>query len=802
MTDVIEVQVPAAVQVIEVEVPGPQGPAGADGAPGSLSPEAAAASAAAVAAGETATTAAGIATDAADIADTKAAEADARASAAVTAAATAQAAAAAALGSDAGVARKQSVNDLGTTSGTSTAYTVALPTGVSVASGLVVSFTPHVLSGAAPTLKIGDAAAAEIRDAAGNALADGALAASVTLYARYNGTVFRLQRAPFATNSQIDALSAINAPVHPAGLGRALEPVRRQALNDVGTTAGTSTAYTATLPSGVTVATGLYIRFTPHALSGAAPTLALSGGAAVEIRDAGGNALADGALPSGVTQEARYNGTVWRISRAPFATNSQMDALTADNVSVTPLKLERALIPVRRRGINYASSVAGTATSYTATLNPTITSLNTNQVVAFVPHVTSGASPTLAIDGLTAAEIRNTDVTALPAGALPAGEICVLLYVSPYWRLLFRPGLAAQVAALAAQISNLGGDGVADVYDESTTVGTAATVIIEPDQPIGSLSIQNRSPDATVTLDLGGAAFTLPPLAALDQKGLPPTRIRASASAAGAPLSVLVGNNAKVSPNAPRRATALLRAMDTAAGAKVGAAYEKAIRDLYYEWDRLGLFRISGALHVAANESQGAALVDWVSLTSATASGPTFTAKQGLVFDGVDDYVTSGWRMSDVPGATAHYGAVACWTSQSAAAAGKYAMGDGIWGITPYGSGTTWRIRPSQDTADLVTVPSGANTGGIIGWREDDFSIFGAFEDQEPQRFERDGRETLLTAPFLYGAMGSSGGTPTTNTYWAGTLRAVWFGLPPGIPRWRAMNAAMKKFFAAVEAIS
>ncbi len=100
MTEVIEVLVPAPVQVIEVIAAGPQGP---KGDPGSLTPEAIAASEAAVAAGGTATTAAGIATDAADIANTKAAEASAALTDVMAQRAATEAARDEALATDAGV---------------------------------------------------------------------------------------------------------------------------------------------------------------------------------------------------------------------------------------------------------------------------------------------------------------------------------------------------------------------------------------------------------------------------------------------------------------------------------------------------------------------------------------------------------------------------------------------------------------------------------------------------------------------------------------------------------------------------
>lgn len=59
------------------------------------------------------------------------------------------------------------------------------------------------------------------------------------------------------------------------------------------------------------------------------------------------------------------------------------------------------------------AQTAGTAIAYTATLNPAPGSITDGFGITIIPHVDSGASPTLSINGLTAIPLKNIDGTAI-----------------------------------------------------------------------------------------------------------------------------------------------------------------------------------------------------------------------------------------------------------------------------------------------------------------------------------------------------------------------------------------------------
>src|SRR5438105_4397804 len=81
--------------------------------------------------------------------------------------------------------------------------------------------------------------------------------------------------------------------------------------------------------------------------------------------------------------------------------------------------------------LSTAHTTGGTSTAYTLTTDSgfdTLAHLD-KQVLTFVPNVTSGASPTLNVDGLGAKPINGpASGTAIPAGALVAGIPCSVCY--------------------------------------------------------------------------------------------------------------------------------------------------------------------------------------------------------------------------------------------------------------------------------------------------------------------------------------------------------------------------------------
>lgn len=83
-----------------------------------------------------------------------------------------------------------------------------------------------------------------------------------------------------------------------------------------------------------------------------------------------------------------------------------------------------------RDDTNGSIATGGSSTAFTVTSNQSFVSLSAmdNAVIAFIPHTTSGAAPTLAVDGLTAKKIRMVTAVDLPDGVLIAGSTYVCTY--------------------------------------------------------------------------------------------------------------------------------------------------------------------------------------------------------------------------------------------------------------------------------------------------------------------------------------------------------------------------------------
>jgi hypothetical protein len=83
-----------------------------------------------------------------------------------------------------------------------------------------------------------------------------------------------------------------------------------------------------------------------------------------------------------------------------------------------------------RDDLSGAITTAGTSTAFTATTNQSFASLSAldNRIITIVPHTTSGAAPTLAVDSLTAKAINISTTVAVPTGFLVAGTPYVVYY--------------------------------------------------------------------------------------------------------------------------------------------------------------------------------------------------------------------------------------------------------------------------------------------------------------------------------------------------------------------------------------
>lgn len=100
----------------------------------------------------------------------------------------------------------------------------------------------------------------------------------------------------------------------------------------------------------------------------------------------------------------------WAEGQAPSSVNDSARAMMAS-------------ASMWRDDTNGSITTGGTSTAYTVTSNQNFASLSAmgNAIVAFVPHATNGASPTLSVDGLTAKKIRFTTGADIQDGVLIAG---------------------------------------------------------------------------------------------------------------------------------------------------------------------------------------------------------------------------------------------------------------------------------------------------------------------------------------------------------------------------------------------
>lgn len=85
-----------------------------------------------------------------------------------------------------------------------------------------------------------------------------------------------------------------------------------------------------------------------------------------------------------------------------------------------------------RDDITGAIATGGTSTAYTVASYQTFDNLTrlSNQMIAFTPHATSGATVTLNVDGLGAKPLRSAPSADLPAGTLVQGTPYVAVYNS------------------------------------------------------------------------------------------------------------------------------------------------------------------------------------------------------------------------------------------------------------------------------------------------------------------------------------------------------------------------------------
>src|SRR5262245_54254926 len=117
-------------------------------------------------------------------------------------------------------------------------------------------------------------------------------------------------------------------------------------------------------------------------------------------------------------------GVAWWSTTA--ATNSTADPAVGWSEGQLPSTVNDSARAMMASIANWNCDISGTiatggsSTAFTVTSNQTFDSLSrlANQVVAFVPHTTNGATVTLNVDGLGAKPLRSAPSTELLAGTL------------------------------------------------------------------------------------------------------------------------------------------------------------------------------------------------------------------------------------------------------------------------------------------------------------------------------------------------------------------------------------------------
>lgn len=117
---------------------------------------------------------------------------------------------------------------------------------------------------------------------------------------------------------------------------------------------------------------------------------------------------------SNATADSTVN---WAEGQSPSSVNDSARAMMASAAGF-------------RDDISGAIATGGTSTAYTVTSYQVFASLATmaNQMIAFTPHTTNGATVTLNVDGLGAKPLRSAPSVELPAGVLVQGTPYVALY--------------------------------------------------------------------------------------------------------------------------------------------------------------------------------------------------------------------------------------------------------------------------------------------------------------------------------------------------------------------------------------
>jgi len=152
----------------------------------------------------------------------------------------------------------------------------------------------------------------------------------------------------------------------------------------------------------------------------------------------------------------------WAEGQAPSSVNDSARALMASAAKTY-------------KDLAGTITTGGTSTAYTITTNQVFASASdmSGAILTFIPHTTSGASPTLAVDGLTARQIRSATSTNVATGALIAGTPYTVTYIHASTEFILHQGLGVFGALTVSSLTSSGA--VLPSANDAAALGASGT---------------------------------------------------------------------------------------------------------------------------------------------------------------------------------------------------------------------------------------------------------------------------------------------------------------------------------------
>jgi hypothetical protein len=327
----------------------------------------------------------------------------------------------------------------------------------------------------------------------------------------------------------------------------------------------------------------------------------------------------------------------------------------------------------------------------------------------------------------------------------------------------------------------------------SDVVGTQAKTIIFADAKQTRATVFNLSTTGTLSVATGGrnpsirgVGVTIGPGAAVDFDRLPPGNINAIADQGSVAIEISYSNLSNVDPNALAAADLHLARYS----ASLTTPMRTAIKNAFVGLKGAGWLD-RGRVAVYCGPNLADQLLKWGQSGSYTRiSGPT-GGWTGMNFDGVDDAIDLGERLTAIASATDH--TVMHYTDDTIQGSAHYAGGDSAVRNGPNRTSVSSTMH-SLSSAQIVTV---GGLGGLQGVTRTGAGKFLAHRDKGSAHFEQDIPVTD-TAPSTSNLVdGAINGTGGLSAFYTGGIKARYAGLSLTQAQRYAGAAALETFFAA-----